>query len=73
LSPGRKLVSQVMDPMSLPPGYYDDRSTGLYAVIWIPFPLIIFLLGSRLYVRAKISGLGLDDVSMFAAFVRPEN
>lgn len=57
-------------PLPVPPAGGDaNRGPALLACIWTPFPFTVFLLGSRLYVRLKINGMGIDDYLMVISWV----
>lgn len=46
-----------------------NRVAVLLAIFWAPFPFTVVLTTTRLYVRLRLKNLGLDDYTMFAAWV----
>ena len=60
-----------MEPLPRPPDGNQNRASGLLAVFWAPYPITVILLAARLFVRLRLKNLGMDDYSMFLAWVRP--
>lgn len=59
-----------METLRPPPDGDQNRAPALLAIFWAPFVLTVALLSARIFVRIKSQTLGVDDYSMFLAWVR---
>ena len=53
-----------------PLGGDQNRVSTILAIYWTPYPILVILIGARVFVRVKIQYLGLDDYFMLLAWVR---
>ena len=58
-----------MQALPIPSDGDRNRAPGLLALFWTPFPITLFLVSTRVYVRTRMKNFGWDDGCMIAAWV----
>ena len=58
-----------MQALPIPSDGDRNRAPELLALFWTPFPITLFLVYTRVYVRSRMKTFGWDDGCMIAAWV----